>query len=180
MRIISGKYRGRSIFAPTNLPVRPTTDFAKEGLFNILNNLISIQDSSFLDLFSGTGNISYELGSRDAKRVISVDRNYYCNSFQKKTIGEMQLQQVIALKYDVFKYLKKCTEQFDVIFADPPYDMKNIDEIHHLVMSNNLLPDTGYLIIEHGKQTDLSNLEWFLSSRKFGNVNFSIFSKTKQ
>lgn len=175
MRIIKGKYKGRNIFAPKNLPVRPTTDFAKEGLFNVINNRIDITQCSVLDLFCGTGNITYEFASRDASNIVSIDRNFNCYNFVKKTIHELQLNQVVALKYDVFKYLDKCAEKFDIIFADPPYELKNMDEIYSKVIEKNLLKEGGILIIEHGKENDFSKMEHFLEHRKYGNVNFTFF-----
>lgn len=176
MRIISGIYKGKTIVAPKNLPVRPTTDFAKEALFNVLNNRIEIADSKVLDLFCGTGNISYEFASRGAKHIVSVDRNYNCFRFVKKTCSDLNMDQVVPLKFDVFDYIKKCKETFDIIFADPPYDLPNIKDIHQLVFESKILSDDGLLIIEHSKETDLTNLEHFLELRKYGNVNFSIFS----
>jgi 16S rRNA (guanine966-N2)-methyltransferase len=177
MRIIRGRYKSKNIYAPKNLPVRPTTDFAKEGLFNVIHNRLDITDCKVLDLFSGTGNITYEFASRDAKHIVSVDRNYNCFRFVKQVVTELKFEQVIPLKYDAFKYLEKCKESFDVIFADPPYDLKNMEDIHALVMEKDLLAEDGILVIEHGKDKSFSGLEHFLEHRKYGNVNFSFFQK---
>jgi len=175
MRIISGKYKGKTISAPKNLPVRPTTDFAKEGLFNVLNNEFDFEEIEVLDLFSGTGNIAYEFVSRGAKKVLCIDQNYSCVSFIKKTSKELDFKQLTVFKNDVFIYLKQYHQTFDIIFADPPYDLKEIPLLPDLVFNNQLLNKNGWLIIEHDKRTDLSKFPNFLIQRKYGNVNFSIF-----
>jgi len=175
MRIISGKYKGKTISAPKNLPVRPTTDFAKEGLFNVLNNEFDFEEIEVLDLFSGTGNIAYEFVSRGAKKELSIDQNYSCVSFIKKTSKELDFKQLTVFKNDVFIYLKQYHQTFDIIFADPPYDLKEIPLLPDLVFNNQLLNKNGWLIIEHDKRTDLSKFPNFLAQRKYGNVNFSIF-----
>lgn len=175
MRIINGTYKGKSIIAPKILPVRPTTDFAKEGLFNVLNNQFELSEIEVLDLFSGTGNIAIEFASRGAKKVICIDQNYHCISFIKKMKRELSINQLSVFKNDTFKYLKQYKESFDIIFADPPYAMKDMDKIAALVFENNLLNENGWLIIEHDKHTDLSSFPHFSKKRKYGNVNFSIF-----
>jgi len=175
MRIISGKYKGKTLVAPKNLPVRPTTDFGKEGLFNIIGSEFDFDDLTVLDLFSGTGNIAYEFASRDAKSITCIDQNYHCVSFIKKTIRELSFSTIKVFKNDVFKYLKKYPEQFDIIFADPPYNLKNINQIPELVFENNLITENGWLIVEHDKRTDISDHPNFVIARKYGNVNFSIF-----
>lgn len=175
MRIISGKYKSKRIFAPKNLPVRPTTDFAKEGLFNMISNEYDIETLSVLDLFSGTGNIAYEFASRGAVEILCIDKNYHCVSFIKKTAKELDFKQLSVFKNDVLKYLKKYTKQFDVIFADPPYAIENIDEIVELVFRNNLLKENGVLILEHDGKWDFSDQKNFVQHRNYGNVNFSSF-----
>jgi 16S rRNA (guanine(966)-N(2))-methyltransferase RsmD len=175
MRIINGKYRGKSIIAPKILPVRPTTDFAKEGLFNVLSNQFDIEEIEILDLFSGTGNIAIEFASRGAKKVLCIDQNYHCVSFIKKMKRELAINQLSVFKNDTFKYLKQYKQSFDIIFADPPYEMKDMDKIAELVFENNLLNENGWLIIEHDKHTDLTEVSHFSKQRKYGNVNFSIF-----
>lgn len=178
MRIISGKHRGRRIVAPKKLPVRPTTDMAKEALFNILNNRYYFDEVRVLDLFAGTGNISYEFASRGATDVTAVDGNTGCVSFIAKTSTAMDME-IKAVKSDVFNYLKKVTGKWDVIFADPPYAI-SIDEfglITKSIFENNLLEDDGILIIEHSDRTNLSTLSNFSNSRKYGGSIFSFFER---
>lgn len=175
MRIISGKYKGKSIIAPNNLPVRPTTDFAKEGLFNILSNEFNIEELDVLDLFSGTGNISFEFASRGANKIMCIDQNYHCVSFIKKTKRELEFTQLSVFKNDTFKYLKKYPQTFDIIFADPPYDMEGMERIAELVFENKLLNENGWLIIEHDRFTDLTDAPHFVKLKNYSNVNFSIF-----
>lgn len=177
MRIISGKYKGKRISAPKNLPVRPTTDFAKEGLFNMLSNEFDIDELTVLDLFSGTGNIAYEFASRKAKYITCIDENFNCINFIKKTAKELDFNQIHVFKNDVIKYLKKYPQQFDIIFADPPYNMDNINTIPNLVFKNSLLKPYGMLILEHDRNWDFSDHPNFKQHRNYGNVNFSIFKK---
>ncbi len=176
MRIISGTHKGRRITAPSKLPVRPTTDVAKEALFNILNNRFHISQVSVLDLFSGTGNISYEFAARGAEKITAVDANYDCVKFIKKTASELDFP-VTTVKSDVFKYLEKVPVRADIIFADPPYnlDKKEFSRIADLVFEKAMLNDNGQLILEHSKHTDLSDLRNFLESRKYGSSVFSFF-----
>lgn len=175
MRIISGLHKGKSIVAPKNLPVRPTTDFAKEALFNILENNFEFDALHVLDLFSGTGNISYEFASRGVQTITAIDQNFNCYNFIKKTSKDLNLTSIQTYKADVFKFLKAHAQPYDLIFADPPYDLKNIHEIVNLAFEQNLLKEAGWLIIEHDKRTDLSQHSNFVQLRKYGNVNFSIF-----
>lgn len=173
MRIIGGVYKGKRIDVVKGLPVRPTTDFAKEGLFNILNNKLELKGAKTLDLFCGTGNISLELASRGAE-VTSVDANFKCVKFVGDISRELKLN-LFTVKNDVFKFLKSQNVKYDLIFADPPYDLENMEEIHKLVFENKLLKENGLLIIEHGPKTKLENLLNFSEHRKYGNVNFSFF-----
>jgi len=175
VRIISGKHKGKSIFAPKNLPVRPTTDFAKEALFNILGNQFDLTTIEVLDLFSGTGNISYEFASRGAKKVRGIDLHFTCVSFIKKTCKALGFDQVETFKNDVFKYLKRYDDQYDIIFADPPYNLKNVNEVPELVFKNNLLRENGWLILEHDRNWDFSEHPQFIEHRVYSSVNFSIF-----
>lgn len=179
MRIIGGIHKGKQLLAPKNLPVRPTTDFAKEGLFNILNNKIDFDELTVLDLFCGIGNISLEFASRGAKKIYSIDKHSPCINFVKDTAKSLKLNNIFTERADVFKYLEKCTSTFDVIFADPPYELDNIAGIHDLVFDNNLLNENGLLIIEHGVRTDLSIKKNYMETRKYGNVNFSFFQKSE-
>lgn len=176
MRIISGNHKGRSIRAPKNLPVRPTTDMAKEALFNILNNLFYFPELTVLDLFSGTGNISYEFASRGVTRIIAVDANSGCTQFIEKTTKLLDLP-IQIIQSDVFHYLMKTEEKLDLIFADPPYDMalSDFENIATLVFSKQLLLKDGILIIEHSKHMNLSHVPNFSQVRKYGNSVFSFF-----
>ncbi|CAL66797.1 RsmD family RNA methyltransferase [Christiangramia forsetii] len=176
MRIISGTHKGRRITAPSKLPVRPTTDVAKEALFNILNNYYHIPELSIVDLFSGTGNIAYEFGARGAENITAVDANFDCVKFIKKTSAELALP-IITIKSDVFKYLEKAPVKADIIFADPPYNFEDekFAKITELVFKHDMLHEDGQLIIEHSKHTDLSKLENFKESRKYGSSVFSFF-----
>ena len=159
MRIISGKYKGRRINAPKNLPVRPTTDMSKESLFNILNNHFHFDGLKILDLFSGTGNISYEFGSRGAGNITAVDGDFGCVKFIKKTAEEFELP-ITAIKSDVIKFLKTNKSSYDIIFADPPYDMpqKDFEEIISLVFDYVFLVEDGMLIVEHSMYTKLEHV----------------------
>ena len=176
MRIISGLYKGRKIVAPKNLPVRPTTDMSKEALFNILNNQYYFDDISVLDLFSGTGNISYEFASRGTENITAVDSHYDCIKFINQTAEsfEMLLQ---TIKSDVIKFLETNKNKYDIIFADPPYDFdkETFSKIPKLVFENQLLDEEGVLIIEHSKHTDLSDVKYFSQSKNYGGNAFSFF-----
>ena len=177
MRIISGKYKGRRLLAPKNLPARPTTDFAKEGLFNMVGNQFNLEEVDVLDLFAGIGGITFEFASRGANKVICIDDNYHCVNFIKKTSKELELDQISVYKNDAFRYLKKYPDKFDIIFADPPYNLKNINEVPELVFANGLLNDNGILILEHDRNWDFSGEPNFWMHRKYSNVNFSFFQK---
>ena len=176
MRVISGKFKGRKIIAPSNLPVRPTTDQAKESLFNVLANDIDFNQVSVLDLFAGTGNISMEFLSRGAVKVVSVDANQHCFNFNKKLKEQWNLDNYFPYKNDVFRSIKNINEQFDIVFADPPYQMPNISELPKLLLSSDLFKENGLLIIEHGKDTVYEH-PFLLETRVYGSVNFSFFSK---
>jgi len=175
VRIISGELGGRRLQAPSNLPVRPTTDRAKEGLFNVLSNCFSFEDVFVLDLFSGTGNISYEFASRGSKNIISVDRNSKCTGFIKKTIKELKIECIQVVNNDVIRYLNEELPVFDLIFADPPYNMEDKKRIVELVFSNGLLSEEGWFVLEHSKNEDFSKLDNYWACKKYGEVNFSIF-----
>ncbi|WP_430468320.1 16S rRNA (guanine(966)-N(2))-methyltransferase RsmD [Winogradskyella ouciana] len=176
MRIISGLYKGRKIQAPKKLPVRPTTDMAKEALFNILNNQYYFDEISVLDLFSGTGNISYEFASRGTEQIVAVDANYGCIKFIKETAENFEMP-IRTTKSDVFKFLENSKQQHTIIFADPPYDfeVELFSKIPQLVFQNKLLEDNGSLIIEHSKHTDLSHLDHYSHSKSYGGNMFSFF-----
>ncbi len=178
MRIISGKFKSKRLQAPKNLPVRPTTDMAKEALFNIINNSYYFNDIIILDLFSGTGNISYEFASRGTENITAVDANFGCIKYINSISKELDLN-LNTIKSDVFKYLEKTTAKFDLIFADPPYDFETerFEKIADLVFEKNALNEEGLLIIEHSKLTDLSNHKYFSYSKKYGGNMFSFFEK---
>lgn len=179
MRIISGRHKGRKITAPKNLPIRPTTDMAKEALFNILNNRFHFQNLEVVDLFAGSGNISFEFASRGAGPIAAIDENIECIKFIKKTSEELELG-INPIKSDVFKYLEKAPIKADVIFADPPYNFEEsmFKDLVDLVFEKNSLKEGGTLILEHSKHTKLSSLPNFKESRKYGNSVFSFFIAT--
>ncbi|MBT8312349.1 MAG: 16S rRNA (guanine(966)-N(2))-methyltransferase RsmD [Eudoraea sp.] len=176
MRIISGKYKGKRLRAPKNLPVRPTTDMAKEALFNILQNHFDFEAISVLDLFSGTGNISFEFASRGTAQIVSVDKDYRCVKFIASVSKELGLN-IRTFKDDAFKFLERTDLKFDLIFADPPYnmDLTEFNKIVTRVFRHDLLKEHGMLIIEHSKHTDLSELPYFIEQRKYGGSVFSFF-----
>lgn len=176
MRIISGEHKGRKIIAPKKLPVRPTTDMAKESLFNILNNQFYFDEISVLDLFAGTGNVSYEFASRGTQHIISVDKDFGCVKFINETSETLNMS-IQVIKSDVFKFLESTNGKFSVIFADPPYDFNTdlFSKIPELVFSNNLLEDDGILIVEHSKHTDLSAVKNYSHSKSYGGNMFSFF-----
>ncbi|HTI58149.1 16S rRNA (guanine(966)-N(2))-methyltransferase RsmD [Mucilaginibacter sp.] len=175
MRIIGGKLRGLRLNPPKNLPVRPTTDLAKEALFNILQNQIEFEGITVLDLFCGTGNISLEFVSREAAQVISVDRSIHCVNYIKDTARQHHLEQIKTYKADVFKFLEMETEKYNLIFADPPYDLNRIPEIPKVVFDKDLLLPGGMLIVEHQSLQNLSNHAAFVEQRKYGHSSFSFF-----
>lgn len=176
MRIISGLYKGRRISAPKKLPVRPTTDMAKEALFNIINNRYYFDDISVLDLFAGTGNISYEFASRGTEKILAVDDNYGCIKFINNTSESFDMP-INTIKSDVFKFLEQTQQKHTIIFADPPYDfeIERFSKLPELVFKNTILEDEGLLIVEHSKHTDLSHLNNYSHSRSYGGNTFSFF-----
>jgi 16S rRNA (guanine(966)-N(2))-methyltransferase RsmD len=176
VRIISGKYKGRRIFPPKGLPVRPTTDMSKEALFNVLNNHFSFEGLKILDLFAGTGNISFEFASRGSTPITSVDADFGCVKFIKQVADEYDFN-IAATKSDVFKFLERNNATYDIIFADPPYalDQKTFDKIVLLVFEKNTLQEDGMMIIEHSKYTKLDHLIHFSFKKTYGGSIFSFF-----
>ena len=176
MRIISGKFKGRRITTPKNLPVRPTTDMSKEALFNVLNNHFNFSGLKVLDLFAGTGNISYEFGSRGCDAITCIDGDMGCVNFIKKTAKEFEFN-ITAIKNDVFKFLEKHKGNYDIIFADPPYgiDQKEFEKLIVLIFENKLLDDEGMLIIEHSKRTKLDHMMHFSFLKNYGGSVFSFY-----
>jgi 16S rRNA (guanine(966)-N(2))-methyltransferase RsmD len=176
MRIISGKYKSRRIQVPPNLKARPTTDFAKEGLFNVLNNLLDWEETTALDLFSGTGSIAFELISRGCTYVVSVEQNQNHFNFICRTQEKLGAKELFPVKADVFKYLHSLKQPFDFIFADPPYDLPDADKIPEIIVHKQLVREGGFFVMEHSKNHNFSHLPNFKEERKYGNVFFSFFA----
>ncbi len=176
MRIVSGKHKSKRIHTPKNLPVRPTTDMAKESLFNILNNLYCFNSISVADLFAGTGNISYEFASRGTKIIYAVDTHYGCIKFINQIAKELGFN-ITVFKSDVFTFLEKTSIKTDIIFADPPYNLKTSEflKIADLVFEKKLLNKEGTLIIEHSKHTDISSHSKLTYEKRYGRSVFSFF-----
>lgn len=176
MRIISGKYKGRRISPPKNLPVRPTTDMSKEALFNVLRNHFSFEGLKVLDLFSGTGNISYEFASRGSDNITCVDGDFGCVKFIKQTADEFDFN-IAAIKSDVLKFIEKCNAKYEIIFADPPYafEQKTFEKIVSTIFERDLLEEDGMMIIEHSKYTKLDHLAHFSFKKTYGGSIFSFF-----
>lgn len=160
---------------PRGFTARPTTDFAKESLFNILFNYFDFEEKEVLDLFSGTGGIAYEFASRGCARVTCVERDFRHYNFIRKVCANLKIEEVTPLKLDAFKYLDSCHSQYNIIFADPPYDLENIETIPDLIFKNNLLKETGMFVLEHPKTMDFSSHERFILHKYYGSVNFSFF-----
>ena len=181
MRIITGKYKGRHFDIPRTFKARPTTDFAKENIFNVLTQYIDFEGAEALDLFSGTGSITLELLSRGCSRVVSVELDRDHHRFIQQCLQKLISQgdsSVIPLRGDVFRYIKSCKQQFDFIFADPPYALKELPTIPSLIFERGLLKEDGVFVFEHGKDNDFSGDPHFVEHRSYGSVNFSIFRTT--
>ena len=175
MRIITGKYKGRRFDVPRTFKARPTTDFAKENLFNVLNGYIDLDGTMALDLFAGTGSISLELLSRGCAQVISVEKDRDHHAFISQCLKKLDDSNGIVIRGDVFRFIKSCKQRFDFIFADPPYALDNISQIPRLVMESGMLTEGGIFVMEHGKDNDFSQLPGFIDHRSYGSVNFSLF-----
>jgi 16S rRNA (guanine966-N2)-methyltransferase len=180
VRIVSGKFKGRTIIAPGNLSARPTTDFAKEGLFNILYNNFYFEEVKVLDLFAGTGNITYEFVSRGVEDVICIEGSAASARFIKETADKLAPGKVRVLNMEVSRFLKNCKEQFDIIFADPPYEMPDIDKVVQQVFELNLLKPGGWLALEHSVKLKFTDHPHFVEQRHYGKVNFSFFYKKEE
>ena len=178
MRVISGQFKGRRFHPPDNIPTRPTTDFAKTGLFNILNNEFDFTEISFLDLFAGTGSLSYEFASRGCPRIVSVERDNKCQQFILKMKAEWKIPALELYKGDVFQFINTCSEKFDVIFAGPPYALETIDNIPDLIFEKQLLNAGGWFVIETDPRHNFETHPKFLRSRNYGDTIFSIFEQT--
>ncbi|MBS1511984.1 MAG: RsmD family RNA methyltransferase [Bacteroidetes bacterium] len=176
MRIISGIHGGRKITPPSNMPyTRPTTDIAKEGLFNVIQNNLDIDQLKVLDLFGGTGCISYELSSRGAPDITIIEKDTQMYDFIKKTSAELELEHFKVVKQDVFKFIESATGQYDFIFAGPPYALKNIDDLPLLIFQKQLLKPKGWFILEHTPRNDYKNFAHYKTERTYGTTIFSIF-----
>jgi 16S rRNA (guanine(966)-N(2))-methyltransferase RsmD len=179
MRIISGKYKGRQLQAPTNLPVRPTTDRAKEALFSYLQHRFDFDEMHVLDLFAGTGNISYEFASRGCTSIVAVDQHVGCCRFIKTTAEQLGISGILIQRADVFSWLQRNTMKFDLIFADPPYQLDQLKSLPSLILSQNMLQEDGLFILEHPIQHHFDNMPGFLEARNYGQSVFSIFTSTE-
>jgi 16S rRNA (guanine(966)-N(2))-methyltransferase RsmD len=181
MRIITGKYKGRHFDIPRTFKARPTTDFAKENIFNVLVQYVDFDCAEALDLFSGTGSISLELVSRGCSRVVSVeldrDHHRFIQDCMKKLTANSQepIANIIPIRGDVFRFLKSCKQQFDFIFADPPYALKELATLPDLVFERQVLKEEALFVLEHGKDYDFSEHPHFVEHRQYGSVNFSLF-----
>ncbi len=176
MRIIGGSHGGRRIHPPTNMPyTRPTTDIAKEGLFNILQNMIDFEDIQSLDIFGGTGSISYELASRGAADLTIIERDKNMAAFIKKTAAEFGFSNIKLIQVEVFKFLKTCVDQYDFIFAGPPYALVEIDEIPNIIFEKNLLKQDGVFILEHTPRNNYEDHANFIKVKNYGTTLFSFF-----
>ncbi|MBR7157212.1 MAG: RsmD family RNA methyltransferase [Bacteroidales bacterium] len=190
MRIIGGSLKGKNILPPTNYAARPTTDFAKEGLFNMLTNEFDLEEISVLDLFSGTGSISMEFASRGCKDIISIEMNPLHTRFIKQCSQSFKIKGMQVIRHNVFDFIKICTKRFDIIFADPPYDLEGLDTLPDRIFgisqefsenfsneSKKLIKNGGYFILEHPKAYSFENHPFFIKEKKYGNVHFSFFGE---
>ena len=176
MRIISGKFRGRRIPPPQNISARPTTDFAKESLFNLLQNRIDFQDIDVLDLFAGTGSISFECVSRGAREVIAVELAHTQQKFIISTSKMLNIKNLTLVRGDVFKYLNRCELKFNLVFADPPYALAELTTLPDIIFEKEMLREGGLFVLEHPAQYDFSEHPHFLDHREYGSVNFTFFN----
>jgi len=177
MRIISGQYKSRRFDIPKNFKARPTTDFAKENIFNVIGNIIDLEEANALDLFAGTGSISFELLSRGCSEVVCVEKDAVHYAFIKKVADELKTDKLSAIRSDAMKYIASVNQTFDFIFADPPFAFKELPQVPEQILSRPLLNPNGVFVMEHPKEYDFSHLSGFLQRRVYGAVNFSIFIK---
>ncbi len=177
MRIITGKYKGRRFDVPRTFKARPTTDFAKENIFNVMNGHIDLDGSRCLDLFAGTGSISLEMLSRGAETVVSVEMDRDHAAFIRQCLEKLGVENCALIRADVFRFVKTCKQKFDFIFADPPYALPQLSTIPDLVLDSGILAEGGVFVLEHGKKDDFSGHPKFLEHRNYGSVNFSIFKE---
>ena len=175
MRIITGKYKGRRFDIPRTFKARPTTDFAKENIFNVLAGYVDFDGADALDLFSGTGSISLELLSRGCRQVVSVELDRDHHNFIRQCLKKLGDDGVVAIRGDVFRFLKSCHQQYDFIFADPPYALKELATLPDAVLERGVLKEDGIFVLEHGKDYDFSDHPRYLEHRSYGSVNFTLF-----
>jgi 16S rRNA (guanine966-N2)-methyltransferase len=181
MRIIGGELGGRKINPPLKMPLtRPTTDIAKEGLFNVLQNNLDFTELKTLDLFGGTGSISFELASRGAQDLIVVEKDRKMFDFIKDTSKELKLVNVKVFRMDVFKFIEQSQEKFDFIFAGPPYALENIDDLPRLIFEKQLLKDEGWFVLEHTPRNEYKEFPFYKTQRNYGTTVFSIFIENRQ
>jgi len=179
LRIIGGKYKGRRIVPPGNFKARPTTDFAREGLFNILNNRVDFESVIVLDLFSGTGSMSYEFASRGASEVHLVEKDKLHIQGIRRIIKEIGLENIKPIHIDVKTYLKACLVKYDIVFADPPYELPWLKDLPELVTQADIIKEDGFFILEHPKGLSFSGHNLLFEHRNYGGVNFSFFKKVR-
>ena len=180
MRIIGGEHGGRKFNPPSRMPyTRPTTDIAKEGLFNVLQHNLDFEELKTLDLFGGTGNISYELASRGVKDLTIVEKDNNMYEYIKKTASSLRIENLKAIKMDVFKYIDTCKDQFDFIFAGPPYALTNIDDIPRVIFEKQLLKKQGWFVLEHTPRNDYKSFPYYKNEKNYGTTVFSIFVETR-
>ena len=175
MRIIGGRLKGKAITPPQGYGARPTTDFAKEGLFNILDNEYEFEGLAVLDLFGGTGSISYEFASRGAADIVCVEMNPAHAAFIRSQAGRLGIDNISVVRHNVFDFLKICGKKFDIVFADPPYAIAGLESIPSQVFSSGVVKPGGYFILEHPGTFGFSGQPYFVKERKYGNVHFSFF-----
>ena len=178
MRVVAGKYKGRHFDVPRTFKARPTTDFAKENLFNVLQRYLDFEEEpTALDLFAGTGSITLELLSRGCGRVVSVEKEALHYSFIQRFVEQLQDLAAVPVRGDVFRFLERCNEKFDIVFADPPYQLPRLCELPDLVMGKDILKENGLFVLEHGKDQKFEEHPCFVEHRAYGSVNFSFFQQ---
>ncbi len=175
MRIVTGIYKGRHFDIPRSFKARPTTDFAKENIFNVLTGYVDFDGATALDLFSGTGSIALELVSRGCRTVVSVEMDRDHHRFIQECLKKLGTDACVPVRGDVFRFVKSCRQQYDFIFADPPYALKELPQIPDLVLQKGLLKEEGLFVFEHGKDYDFSAHPQFVEHRQYGSVNFTLF-----
>lgn len=178
MRVVAGKYKGRHFDVPRTFKARPTTDFAKENLFNVLQRYLDFEEEpSALDLFAGTGSITLEFLSRGCGRVVSVEKEALHYSFIQRFVEQLQDLAAVPVRGDVFRFLERCSEKFDIVFADPPYQLPRLCELPDLVMGKDILKENGLFVLEHGKEQRFEAHPCFVEHRAYGSVNFTFFQQ---